>query len=254
MAVVITYVPSASLGVVMLAGLPFAIIGGLWTWLAATLFDADKVRTFTGYPMDFRNLWIPLALAACVALIYFVVKLPILICIALGAIVVTLTVLMLRRGFRGGVSTLTHHIEHGLSAMGSELLLFLAAGVLAIGLSAGMETVGAIVSGPFSAMMAIAVLAGMVVAACGGIHPVILISTLASVLANTSPDPNLLAVTFLLGWSMGTSCSPLSGTHLIFQARYGIPSVRAAIWNWPFVAVMFAVAIALLLCLENYFL
>lgn len=251
MAVVITYVPDANLGILMMAGLPFAIIGGLWTYAAARIFDADEIKAFTGYPMDFRNLWIPLALAVCVALIYFLLKLPILICIALGAIIVTLSVLLVSHGVRSGVRTIQQHIEHGLSAMGSELLLFLSAGVLALGLSASIDTVGAIVTGPFTAITAVTVLAGMVVAACAGIHPVILISMLASVLAVTNPDPNLLAFTFLLGWSMGTSCSPLSGTHLIFQARYGIPSLHAAIWNWPFVAVMFVVAISLLLGLTR---
>jgi len=253
MAVVITYVPQAKLSILMLAGLPFAIIGGIWTYLIACARDPDRVRQFTGYPMDLRNLWIPVLLAAYVAALYVVFELPILICIAIGALLVTASVLPIRYGPIHTLSVLRQHICNGLSAMGSELLLFLAAGVLATGLTAAMESSGAVIAGPFTATTAIYLLAGMVLAACAGLHPVILISTLASILAQTSPEPNLLAFTFLLGWSMGTSCSPLSGTHLIFQARYGVPSLQAAMQNWPFVGVMFFVASGLIILCSRFF-
>jgi len=253
MAVVITYVPEAKLGTLMLAGLPFAIIGGIWTFSIASMRDSDSVKKFTGYPMDLRNLWIPVLLASYVAAIYFAFDLPILICIAGGALLVTVSVLLFRYGLSRTLSTMHLHIRNGLSAMGSELLLFLAAGVLATGLSAAIASSDAIVEGPFDAVMAIYVLAGMLLAACIGLHPVILISMLASILAQTGPDPNLLAFTFLLGWSIGTSCSPLSGTHLIFQARYGVSSLQAAIQNWPFAGVMFIVAMGLITIFENVF-
>lgn len=250
MAVVLTYVPDARLSILMLAGLPFAIIGGLWTYCLARTFDAEKIRQFTGYPMDFRNLWIPALLAIYVALIHFTLSVSILIAIALGALLVTVSILLIRQGVTTTVAIIRQHIEQGLSSMGSELLLFLSASVLATGLAATTSSVGAIVPGPFTALTAVAVLAGMIVAACAGLHPVVLISMLASILASTQPEPNLLAFTFLLGWSMGTCCSPLSGTHLVFQARYGISSLRAAISNWPFVAIMFIVAVALIYVFE----
>ena len=67
------------------------------------------------------------------------------------------------------------------------------------------------------------------------------------------PDPNLLAITYLLGWNLGTCCSPLSGTHLVFQGRYDIPSWKAAMWNWPYALIMYGFAVIWLQLLEEYF-
>ena len=64
------------------------------------------------------------------------------------------------------------------------------------------------------------------------------------------PNPELLAATFLFGWHLGTCASPLSGTNLVFQGRYDIPSWKMALWNWPYALTMLAVA-ALWLPLVN---
>ena len=38
-----------------------------------------------------------------------------------------------------------------------------------------------------------------------------------------------------------TCASPLSGTNLVFQGRYGLPSWKIAVWNWPYAIAMLLV-------------
>ena len=91
----------------------------------------------------------------------------------------------------------------------------------------------------------------MVMLAALGIHPVILISSFTPLILSLDPNPNLLAVTYLFAWNLGTCSSPLSGTHLVFQGRYGIPSWKAAMWNWPYAVVMWLIAVAWLQVVET---
>ena len=94
----------------------------------------------------------------------------------------------------------------------------------------------------FDAAAATILLAGMLLLSLLGVHPIISIAVATPLLTPFTPDSQLLAVTFVFSWSLGTCASPLSGLNLIFQGRYGIPSVRLAMLNWPYVAVMFLVA------------
>ena len=71
-----------------------------------------------------------------------------------------------------------------------------------------------------------------------GIHPVIQISSISGLLLQLNPDPSLLAATFLFAWHLGTCASPLSGTNLVFQGRYGVPAWRIAMWNLPYGLLM----------------
>jgi len=59
-------------------------------------------------------------------------------------------------------------------------------------------------------------------------------------------------VTYLFAWNLGTCSSPLSGTHLVFQGRYGIPSWKAAVWNWPYAIVMWLIAVGWLQIVERF--
>ena len=131
--------------------------------------------------------------------------------------------------------------------MVGELLLFLGAGVLAVGLSAVVETgVLKLPVSDFTPTVASILLFGVVLMSALGLHPVVAVAAMTPLLMPLDPSPLLLAVTYMYCWSLGTCASPLSGTHLIFQGRYGIPSYKAAVWNWPYVGVMFFVGVLLL--------
>ena len=141
----------------------------------------------------------------------------------------------------------------GLPRIVNELVLFLAAGVLATGIS-GLVSLGFIHSpfDSFSVFTALQVLAIIIVLSALGIHPVIPITSLTALILPLNPNPSLLAAVYLFGWHLGTCSSPLSGTNLMFQGRYGIPAFKGAFWNWPYAAGMYLLAIPWLLTLERW--
>ena len=72
-----------------------------------------------------------------------------------------------------------------------------------------------------------------------GVHPVVSVALATSLLIPVQPNPELLATTLLFGWNIGTLACPLSGLHLLIQGRYGIPSLRSAMNQWPYAAILF---------------
>ena len=133
----------------------------------------------------------------------------------------------------------------------NELQLFLAAGVLAAGLATLIGGNFIPVVNGFTASSAALLLGAMIILAVAGVHPVVMVTGATPLIMSLNPAPDLLAVCYLLAWGLGTCASPLSGTHLVFQGRYGIPSWRAAAWNLPYVAFMYALAVVLLHLVAN---
>lgn len=245
MAVVLTYVPDAHFLVIMAFGLPFAVLGLILVIIEAEFRYPEKVKAFAGYPMTPSSLWLPCILVVGVLAGHtFLPHVSILAIIALSALVVSLTGLFFYRGFSGAGDVLQQHILFGLPRMVNELVLFLAAGILAIGLQSLVAAthVGLPFRDGFAAAEAVILLAGMVFIALLGVHPVISIAVATPLLAPIAPDSQLLALTFVFSWSLGACASPLSGMNLTFQGRYGISGARLAYLNWPYVAVMFVCA------------
>ncbi len=243
MAVVLTYVADASLGWIVVAGFPFMLIGLVGVYLEARLRYADEVDDFVGYPTHLDALRVPaLLIVGVIVAAHALEGTPILVDIALCALLVTGAVLLWRHGPGGAVARLRDHVHTGLPRIVNELCLFLAAGVLAAGISALIGH--GLVANPFvtfDAFTAAQVLAIIVACAVFGIHPIVMISSFAPMILTLEPDPNLLAATFLFGWHLGTCSNPLSGTNLVFQGRYGIPGWKLAFWNWPYALAMLAV-------------
>ena len=244
MAVVLTYVSEASLTWIIVAGFPFMLIGFIGVYLEARLRYPDEVENFVGYPTHLSALKVPaILIIVVITLSQLFPDHSILVLIAVSALLVTTSVLLLRHGIDGSIARLQDYSYTGLPRMVNELCLFLAAGVLAGGISALI--LNGVFENPFTqfdAVTAVQVLAVMLVCAFCGIHPIILISSFAPMILTLNPDPNLLAATFLFAWHLGTCSNPLSGTNLVFQGRYSIPSWKLAIWNWPYAIAMLAVA------------
>ena len=240
MAVVLTYVSEASLFWIIVAGFPFMLIGFIGVYLEARLRYADEVERFVGYPMQVSALSVPALLIVTVVLLSQLFEsVPILVLIAISALLVTALVLLWRGGPVGSARRLRDYVHDGLPRIVNELCLFLAAGVLAGGISALIQQ--GVLENPFThfdAITAIEVLAIMILCAFCGIHPIIMISSFAPMIMTLDPDPNLLAATFLFAWHLGTCSNPLSGTNLVFQGRYGISGWRLAMWNWPYALLM----------------
>jgi hypothetical protein len=246
MAVVLTYVSDAQLSWIIIAGLPFTIAGFLVVYAEARWRYAEQIDTFVGYPMQIGSLKVPALLVLSVVFAaWFLPDTPVLVVIASCALLVTVVTLLIRADIESALQQLTDYVVNGLPRMVNELTLFLAAGVLAAGMSAIIEN-GALANPfvVFDALAASKLLGIMLILAAIGIHPVILISSFTPLIMSLDPDPNLLAVTYLFAWNLGTCSSPLSGTHLVFQGRYGLPSWKAAVWNWPYAMIMWLIALA----------
>ncbi len=249
MAVVLTYVADAKFLIIMACGLPFAILGLVLLIVGARLFHNSEVQSFQGYPITVANLWLPGVLVICVFLGHLVLPhVSIMAVIALSALTVTIISLLLSAGPTASADQLQQHIRNRLPQMVNELVLFLAAGVLVVGLQTLVQAtdIGLPFAGGFDGVAATTLLAGIVVCSMLGVHPVISIAVATPLVLPVAPNPQLLAVTLAFSWSLGACANPLSGLNLMFQGRYDISSFRLALLNWPYVLLMFFVAMILL--------
>ena len=242
MAVVVTYVPNINLGLVILLCLPFSLLGLALVLAEARIRFSEELSGFRGYPVKFSSLWVPAILALIViSLSWWAPSWSVLTHISLGALIVSIVGLKLQnKSWVEFFQVLFRQVTVHVPAMVNELSLFLVAGVMATGLASFLASdVISMSSQTFGSKQAILLLGFMISLAVIGVHPVVTVSGATPLVLNLNPDPDLLAVVYLLAWSLGTCASPLSGTHLVFQGRYGISSWRAAARNWPFVAVLY---------------
>ena len=245
MGIALTNAPGANLTVVSLTGLPVAMLAlGFSAWQFQKLFD---VAEFRGYPLNFQALWIPGLLALAVMLIHNrYPDLSILTLISSLSLLLTLAV-MLARHRRNAIPGLGEFVTQGLPRMSGELVLFLSAGVLAAGISTAVAVSGIDLTpevfGPSEASL---LLVGMVLLSLVGIHPVISVTTASGLILPAGPDPDLLAMTFLMTWAAGVCISPFSGLSLAIQGRYGINAFSFPGWNGLFVMLLLALDILVL--------
>jgi hypothetical protein len=248
MGVALIHADGARLAVVSVAGVPAAVLALLLAGIS--LSRQPGARQLAGYPMHFEALWLPGLLAVLVMSARMLwPDIAILTWVSLLSLLLCLLVLLTRQG-TAGLASMRQHIEHQLPRMSGEISLFLAAGVLSVGLALVVQRTGLEIQlADFGPWQAWGLLWVIVIAAVCGIHPLISISTSASVLAGQVDDPNLLAITYLMGWALGIMASPVSGTHLTLQARFGLPAYRFFRWNLGYVLQLL---LADLLVLHGY--
>ncbi len=248
-ALVLTAVGEQHLHMIMAYGLPLTVMFVLVLWFSGIFFTPATVDAFHGYPIKLESFFVPMSLALMVFLSnQLFPDVQILSVIALSSIALTIVVLLKRLGASDTGKQLRIYVSNDLPNMVGELQLFLSAGVLAFGLQA-MVQVGTINS-PIDAltgMTACLLLAALLLGAAIGIHPVIPIASITPILAVVDPDPVLLGLTYMFGWSLGTCVSPLSGTNMVMQGRFGINALRGAMQNWPYIAVLYIIACVLLM-------
>jgi len=156
-------------------------------------------------------------------------RVSVLIVIAWLAPLLVVVILWARGGVVETRAALLTHVQQRLPEMRGELALFLAAGVLASGLTATFGAFGGwLPVERLDGTSATLIMLGTVLAGTVGLHPVIALTTAASVLAPTNPPPDLLAVMFCMSWGLGTAVSPMAVTHLTMQGRYGVDA-----WMFP---------------------
>ena len=235
MGAALAFAPHASLLHLVLIGVPLAAIAMLITWIGT---GRHVDQSFIGYPPRYRYLRLPAMLAALVIGIHlWNSALPILAVITLLAPAVTFLALLPQR--RQGIPVLAAHVRNNLPRMANELLLFLAAGVLAAGLAAILATLGGwTLFAQFGALEAWLTTVTITAFAIIGVHPVIGVATFGTMLAPLEPHHGLLAMSFLAAWTLGNTAGPLSGMNLALQGRYGLNGLHTLRWNAGYTGLM----------------
>ena len=197
--------------------------------------------------MHFGALWIPGLLATLVMTAHALLPaIPILSLISATALGLTLVVLLVRHR-ADATPRFVAQVHNGLPRMSGELVLFLAAGVLAAGIASAVQSSGWTLDLlEFGATQASVLLLLMVAVSAAGVHPVISIATAHGILAPLAPDPNLMGITYLMSWAAGVSSSPFSGMHLAMQGRFGIDSRGFLRWNGGFTLLMLVIDVGVL--------
>ncbi len=237
MAAAMTYAPGASLPQIWLMGIPLATAA-----LLLTALGCRKQQAFIGYPMHPSALALPGLLAVAVLVLHqWHHEWHILGVICLLAPSLAIITVAVRRD--QPLTRLRQQIEHNLPGMQNELCLFLAAGVMAAGLNAVFAGFGDwLPFSHFGGLEATLLLLFMVATSTLGVHPVINIAALGTLLAPIEPDGTLLAMTFLSAWAIGVASSPFSGINLSMQGRYSQKSLDSLKWNGLYSLVMLLLA------------
>ena len=241
MAAAMTYAPGASLPQIWLMGVPLATAA-----LLITALGCRDQAGFTGYPMHPSALALPGLLALAVLVLHqWRSDWHILGVICLLAPTLSVLTVVLRRD--APWLRLHQHITGNLPGMQNELCLFLAAGVMAAGLNALFAGFGDwLPFDRFGGLEASLLLLFMVATSMLGVHPVINIAAMGTLLAPLEPPGTLLAMTFLSAWAIGVASSPFSGINLSLQGRYAQGTLDSLKWNGAYSLVMLLLSIAAL--------
>lgn len=235
MAYTLSLVPNMQMLAVMSVGAPMGLISlAMLYWL-----HRAPESKLTGYPLKGRNLVLPTLLAATVIIAHEVwptiaITQIIAICAPLLVIIVLLS--------EGRTNQLHSHITNRLPNMHNEITLFLSAGVFAIGLGALFKVMPPWLPfthyGPLEACLT---LGCCLVAARLGVHVIMVMAVTAPLLLTLEPNPNLLAMTFLAAWGLGSAINPVSGTLLVMQGNYHIKGSQIARANTLPIAALYAI-------------
>ena len=239
-ATALVYAPGSDFITLVLAGLPIALAGLLiTTWQLAR---DEEGRETCGYPLRFEALFVPVLLSIAVILLHNLFPdFPVLTLITVLSFLLALLILAAREP-SAATRRVGAHIVDELPGMHKELVLFLAAGVLSVGISGvlissdislGLASVSPLTGGAF-------ILASIVLSLIG-VHPIITISILGSLLGNTDYNADLLGVCMMMMWGTSIVGSPLSGINLAIQGRFGVSSFSIMRWNAGYVFAMLLV-------------
>lgn len=247
MGVVISLAPGLRYTDLVVIGLPLALFSGLITvFELSRRFDVQQVAGFSLAP---RSLLMPVAMASLVMFFHYVLapSLTIVSIITLLMPSIALLANLLRGGIQLTRSRIGRHVVYRLPAMRGEITLFLCAGLLTRGLSSLVDAASQgdwTLFADFSTLPAMASYLAIVISAIAGLHPIIGISILASMLHLDDAHQTLFGFVALASWAVGTSVGPLSGINLSLQGRYGVSGYRMMRHNLVYALVMSTLILA----------
>ncbi|HJP07012.1 MAG: hypothetical protein CL395_03875 [Acidiferrobacteraceae bacterium] len=235
------YAPGARLADLWGLSVPLCLFGFAFTLAEHRFRRGGDLEAFEGYPVNFRALWVPLIMVICVLLAHRALpSVSVLVLVSALSLVVTTAVLAWRQSLSRSLSTIRDFSCNRLPDMYGELALFLCAGIMATGLSVLVsQTAPELGIDAFTSGAAIAVLAILLTLAIIGVHALISIVATSAILAPLNPDPILLALVFIVTWSVGATGGPISGLNLAMQSRYNVKAWECFTWNIAYTLAMF---------------
>ena len=206
------------------------------------------ISQFQGYPISVDSLKLPLGLAAAVLLLHYLLpQLSVIMLVSSLSILLVLTTLFVQHSVREASRRFSNHISHGLPNIRGEIALFISSTVLAAGTSAIQSALQLdLAPNNFDALAACVTLTLLVALSLVGIHPVTSNLIAGATLMPATEDPNLLAITLLMSWSMGSTASPLAGNQIILQGRYGVRARDLLRANIPYTLALLPVCYLIL--------
>ena len=254
MGVVMTLAPEMRFGSVLAVGLPLGLAaGGLSLIDLSRRFELAEVP---GYSLSPSSLLMPVVMAALVLLFHYVLT-PSLSIVSIITFLLPAVALAsnLPQGPRWTLRRVRSHALERLPAMRGEVSLFLCAGLLTQGLSAFIAAATGsqwTLFEHFGAPQAVASFLAIVASAVAGLHPIIGVSVLASMLELPGSRQTLFAFVALAAWAVGTSVGPLSGINLSLQGRYGVSGGVMMRNNLGYAAALSALVVAAIVLLDAW--
>ncbi len=243
-----TYAPNLSTMPILFIGFILAIVAFLLTY-----FEVSKkydFEDFRGYPIQFETLYLPFLLALMVILTHhFFPNTKVIVLIALYSLVLTILILPIKFNFNDAKEKFFTHITSDLPKMKNEISLFLFAGMF--GVSASSILIGHEIQLPFStfdASVASLLLLVIIILSFVSIHPIITIA----IIGNWMPEVNhtLLAITFLMSWSIAMPISPFNGLNLTMQSKYDLTPLQIPKVNFIHAIQMYIACVVMLFILD----
>ena len=240
--------PGMSFAQVFPVGAVIAVCALILSWWHLRQDAAD----FQGYPLNRQGLSLPVGLAALVIAAHqWSPQLSVTLLITILAPSVALALSGIRQRARC-FPAIAQHVSAGLGRMGGELALFLAAGVLSVGLTLITQQTGfSLPLHHFGALEASILFPFILILAWSGVHAMISVAVLSPILLPLQPNPNMLGFMFLSSWAMGSGSSPLSGMNLMLALRYGVRSKQIWRAQAPFFLMLLPLIWAGLFWLDN---
>lgn len=253
MGVALTVAPGMSYGWILAFGLPLALFSGALTCLElGRRFDLSRTP---GHALTPTNLLMPSAMAALVLLFHYALT-PGLSIVSLITFLLPAVALAsnLPKGPRWTARRVLDHARQRLPAMRGEISLFLCAGLFTQGLSAWVSAASGgdwVLFAHFGAREAALSYLAIIASAIAGLHPIIGVSTLASLLDLEGSRLTLLGFVALAAWGVGTAVGPLSGINLSLQGRYGTSGYTMMRHNLGYAAIMSLLVVGVIVVLDR---
>ena len=213
----------------------------------------SDIWQFQGYPISVESLKLPLGLAAAVLLLHYLLpQLSVIMLVSSLSILLVLTLLFIQNPAREAAKRFSNHVSKGLPNTRGEIALFISSTVLAAGTTAIQSALQIdLAPNNFDALAACITLTLLVALSMIGVHPVTSNLIAGATLMPATEDPNLLAITLLMSWSMGSTASPLAGNQIILQGRYGVRARDLLRANIPYTLALLPVCYLILWLYET---